>query len=328
MTHPRPHLDRIVKAALADSPARVAIAYPCSSASIQGAVAAHKLKLIEPILVGPGRRISSLIGEQASDFEIVDTGEDPIAAAQACVTLCHTRRADVIMKGSLHTEELMRVVISKESGLRTARRVSHTFVFDIPIYAKPLLMADCVVNINPGLMDKRDITQNTIDLAHALGIACPYVGILSATETVNPAIPGTVDAAALSKMADRGQITGAVVDGPLPFDIAISTEAARIKGIESPISEQPDALIVPNLEAGNLLYKQLVYLAGADCAGVVLGTSVPIVLTSRADSPKARIASCALAIIYARHAHSKLARMQVVAEQWGIEQRASVHCLT
>ena len=268
---------------------------------------AQKLGLTEPIMVGPAARIASIAeksGLASSRLEIIETGEDPIAAAQTCVSLCQEGRADLIMKGSLHTDELMAVIVGKESGLRTARRVSHTFVFDIPSYAKPLLMADCVVNINPGLMDKRDITQNAIDLARTLGTGRPYVAILSAIEIINPAIPGTVEAAALSKMAERGQITDAVVDGPLAFDIAISIEAARIKGIESPIPERPDVLIVPNLEAGNLLYKQLVYLAGAECAGVVLGTKVPVVLTSRADSPQSRVASCALAVLQARRAPS------------------------
>ena len=216
------------------------------------------------------------------------------------VGLCNEGRAEIIMKGSLHTDQLLSPIVGKDGGLRTDLRTSHAFVFDVPDYSKPLLMADCVVNVSPGLMEKRDITQNAIELAHLIGVACPYVGILSAVETVNPAVVGTIDAAALSKMAQRGQITGAIVDGPLAFDNAISLAAAQIKGISSPISGKPDILIVPNLEAGNMLYKQLIYLARAECAGIVLGTRVPIVLTSRADSEISRIASCALAVLKAR----------------------------
>lgn len=300
-----PHLDRLVSDAAGLGPARVAVAFPCSASALEAALEAAKLGLIEPILLGPARRIEALARERGLDLgraELIDTGEDPMAAAQASVAACREGRAELIMKGSLHTDELMAAAVARDGGLRTGRRVSHAFVFDLARYPKPLLMADCVVNINPGLSDKRDITQNAIDLAHALGIERPYVGILSAVETVNPAIPGTVEAAALSKMAERGQITGAVVDGPLAFDVAISQEAARIKGLQSPVCARPDLLIVPNLEAGNLLYKELVYLAGAECAGVVLGTRVPIVLTSRADSPRARVASCALAVLYARRA--------------------------
>jgi phosphate acetyltransferase len=302
-TAAHPHLERIIDSAAGSGPVRVAVAYPCSASSIEAAATAQRLGLIDPVLVGPVQRIQALAAEKGLEvgrMELVEAGEDPVAAAQASVALCQDGRAQLIMKGSLHTDELMAVVVARESGLRTARRVSHAFVFDIPSYAKPLLMADCVVNIAPSLMDKRDITQNAIDLARLLGIERPYVGILSALETINPAIPGTVEAAALSKMADRGQISGAVVDGPLAFDIAISIEAARIKGVESPIPQRPDILIVPNLEAGNLLYKQLVYLAGSECAGVVLGTRVPVVLTSRSDSPKCRVASCALAVLQAR----------------------------
>jgi phosphate acetyltransferase len=298
----RPHLDAIIAAAVKLGPARVAVAYPCSASAIEAALTAKTKGLAEPILVGPRRRIEAIAGESGFDLSgisFVETGDDPVAAAQACVALCQEDRANVIMKGSLHTDELLGVVVGKDSGLRTARRMSHAFVFDLPDYAGPLLMADCVVNISPGLVEKRDITQNAIDLAHTIGIERPYVGILSAIETVNPAIPGTIEAAALSKMAERGQITGAIVEGPLGFDIAISMEAAKIKGVELR-GARPDVLIMPNLEAGNMLYKQLVYLAHAECAGIVLGTRVPIVLTSRADSPEARVASCALAVLKAR----------------------------
>lgn len=301
--HPR--LDRIIAEACKLGPVRVAVTYPCSASSIEAALTAERLGLIKPVLVGPRARIEAIARDKGLDLaamDIVATSEDPADAANASMTLCSEGRAQLIMKGSLHSDELLGVVLGRDGGLRTRRRTSHVFVFDLPHYPKPLLIADCVVNISPGLIEKRDITQNAIDLAHTLGIARPYVGILSAVETVNPAIPGTIEAAALSKMAQRGQITGAIVEGPLAFDIAISIEAARIKGIDSLLPERPDILIVPNLEAGNILYKQLVYLAKAECAGVVLGTTVPIILTSRADSSKTRIASCALAVLHARGA--------------------------
>jgi phosphate acetyltransferase len=201
------------------------------------------------------------------------------------------------MKGSLHTDELMAAVVSSKGGLRTARRVSHVFAMDVPALQRPLLITDCVVNIAPGLTDKRDIAQNAIDLAQALGIGTPRVAILSAVETVNPAIPGTIDAAALCKMADRGQISGGLLDGPLAFDNAISARSAAHKGIRSDVAGRPDVLLVPSLEAGNMVYKQLVYLGGAECAGLVLGLRVPVVLTSRSDSVASRIASCALAVL-------------------------------
>ena len=299
----RPHLDAIVAHAATLGPARVAVAYPCNASAIEAVVTAQGKGLALPTLVGPRRRIEAIADAEGLDvagMAFVETGDDPASAAQACVRLCQDGAANVVMKGSLHTDELLAVVV-KDSGLRTARRVSHAFVFDLPDYPGPLLMADCVVNISPGLIEKRDITQNAIDLAHTLGIARPYVGILSAVETINPAIAGTIEAAALSKMAERGQITGAIVEGPLGFDIAISREAARIKGVDLH-GASPDVLIMPNLEAGNMLYKQLVYLAHAECAGIVLGTRVPIVLTSRADSPQARVASCALAVLKARDA--------------------------
>ena len=219
-----------------------------------------------------------------------------MAAAQAAA-LCRDGRCNALMKGSLHSDELLGAALAREAGLRSERRVSHVFVLDVPTIARPLLITDCVVNIAPSLADKRDIAQNAIDLAHRLGIAQPRVAILSAVETVNPAIPGTIDAAALCKMADRGQIRGAVLDGPLAFDNAISAESAHNKGIASAVAGHPDVLLVPSLEAGNMIYKQLVYLAGAECAGVVLGTKVPIVLTSRSDSVASRIASCALAVL-------------------------------
>ena len=301
-TPTRPHLQRIIKLASTAGATRAAIAFPCSESSIEATITAQRMGLIEPIMVGPKRRIESIAADKGLDIgrmEFVDSGDDPNAAARASVKLCQDDRANLIMKGSLHTEELLAVVVGKDSGLRTERRVSHTFVFDLPDHSQPILMADCVVNINPNLMDKRDITQNAIDLAHTLGIERPYVGILSALETINPAIPGTIDAAVLSKMAERGQITGGVVEGPLSFDVAISLEAAQIKGVDLQNKGRPNILIMPNLEAGNMLYKQLVYLAHAECAGIVLGTRVPIVVTSRADSAESRVASCALAVLHA-----------------------------
>lgn len=299
----RPHLERIVAEALTAGRRRAAIAFPCSESSVEAAVSARRMDLVEPVLIGPRKRIESaaaLAGVDLQGVTLVETGDDPVAAARAAVALCRDGAADLIMKGSLHTDDLLGAVVARDNGLRTERRVSHTFVFDLPEQAQPLLMADCVVNINPSLVDKRDITQNAIDLAHTLGIARPYAAILSAIETINPAIPGTLDAAVLSKMAERGQITGGTVEGPLSFDVAISLEAARIKGMELRNGGRPDILIMPNLEAGNMLYKQLVYLAHAECAGIVLGTRVPIVLTSRADSAESRVASCALAVLHAR----------------------------
>lgn len=283
---------------------RVAVVYPCSFSALDAAATAQAVELIKPVLVGPSQRIRALADEHGVDvrtMEFVDTDDDPRAAARAAVRLCQEDRVDVVMKGSQHTDELLGVLVGKDSGMRTARRMSHAFVFDLPSYPKLLMMADCVVNISPVLMEKRDIVQNAIDLAHALDVAQPYVAILSAVETVNPAIPGTIDAAALSKMAQRGQITGAIVDGPLSFDVAISAKAAAIKSVALMSTSQPDILIAPDLEAGNMLYKQLVYLAGAECAGVILGTKVPIVITSRADSTTCRLASCALASLHAHY---------------------------
>lgn len=297
-----PYLDHIISTARRLGPVRMAVVYPCSANAVEAAGAAQAMGLIEAVMIGPRARIEALAAEldiDTSAMAFVDTGPDPDSAARAAVALCQSGEAGAIMKGSLHTDELLAVVVGKDSGMRTRRRMSHAFVFDLPGYPQPLLMADCVVNIAPGLMDKRDIIQNAVGLAHALGIARPYVAVLSAVETINPAIPGTLEAAALSKMAERGQITGAVVDGPLSFDVAVSALAAEVKGVVLQNTARPDILVVPNLEAGNMLYKQLVYLAGAECAGVVLGIKVPLVLTSRADSVLSRIASCALAAVCA-----------------------------
>jgi phosphate acetyltransferase len=317
----RPHLERVIAQALSSGGARAAIVFPCSAGAIEAAIAAQRMGLIEPVMVGPHKRLQAIAEASGLDLgrtRFFETGDDPGAAARAAVSLCQEDRTDLIMKGSLHTDELLAAVVASGSGLRTERRVSHAFVFDLPGHAQPLLMADCVVNIDPGLVEKRDITQNAIDLAHTLGTHRPYVGILSAVETINPAIPGTLDAAVLSKMAERGQITGATVEGPLSFDVAISLEAARIKGMDLRIDRRPDILIMPNLEAGNMLYKQLVYLANAECAGIVLGTRVPIVLTSRADSARSRVASCALAVLHARRREASVDnKRDKASKSWG-----------
>ena len=297
---PHPHLQSLVAAAEDRGPIRVAIAYPCDANAISAAMEAARLGLIEPILVGPRPRIEALAAQSSLDMSSArwhETADDPVLAAKEAAGLCRDGKAVALMKGSLHTDELLAAALSREAGLRAGRQVSHAFVMDVPGLGRPLILTDCVVNIAPGLMEKREIAQNAIDFAHALGIAKPYMAILSAVETINPAIPSTLDAAALCKMAERGQITGAVLDGPLAFDNAISAESAANKGIVSVVAGRPDVLLVPNLEAGNMLYKQLVYMAGADCAGLVLGLRVPIVLTSRSDSINARIASCALAVL-------------------------------
>lgn len=304
------HLDHIVQRAAKLATSRVAVVYPCSLSAIGAAASAQAVGLIKPLIVGPSQRIHALADEHGVDvraMEFVDTDDDPGAAARAAVRLCQEGRVDVVMKGSQHTDELLGVLVSKDSGMRTGRRMSHAFVFDLPNYPKLLMMADCVVNISPTLMEKRDIVQNAIDLAQSLDVAHPYVAILSAVEMINPAIPSTIDAAALSKMAHRGQITGATVDGPLSFDVAISARAAAIKSVAMQSDSQPDILIAPDLNAGNMLYKQLVYLAGAECAGVILGTRVPIVITSRADSAMCRLASCALASLHAHRQRRPLA---------------------
>ncbi len=300
---PRPHLDALVAAARARGAIPVAVAYPCDASSIEAALLAADAGLIEPILIGPGERIRAAAGNAGlalGQCRVYETADDPRAAAVQAAALARDGAARALLKGSLHSDELLGAAVSKDAALRGGRRASHVFVIDVPKVERPLLFTDCVVNIAPDLMAKREIAQNAIDLAHALGIARPKVAVLSAVETVNPAIPGTLDAAALSKMAERGQITGAVVDGPLGFDNAISAESARNKGIASPVAGAPDILLVPNLEAGNMIYKELVYLAHAEVAGLVLGMKVPIILTSRSDSVRSRVASCALAVLAAQ----------------------------
>ncbi len=281
------------------APITVAVAHPCSEEALRGAMEAAALGLIVPILVGPEDKIRAVALAADIDLDgcrIVSTLHSHAAAAQA-VTLVHSGEAQALMKGSLHTDELMAEVVKPVDGLRTERRVSHVYLVDVPSYPKPLLISDAAINIEPDLDAKRDIVQNAIDLAHAIGIAEPKVAILAAVEAVNAKMQSTLDAAALCKMADRGQITGGVLDGPLAFDNAVSPQAAHDKGIVSPVAGQADILIAPNLEAGNMIAKQLQYLADAQVAGLVMGARVPVVLTSRADGAAARIASCALALL-------------------------------
>jgi phosphotransacetylase/acyl dehydratase len=280
----------------------VAVAHPCDQAALASVVEAAAAGLIEPILVGPAAKIRAVAVAAKLDItamRLVDAPHSHAAAAQA-VALVRAGEAEILMKGSLHTDELMHEVIAADSGLRTGRRLSHVFIMDVPSYPRPLLITDAAINIAPSLEDKRDIVQNAIDLAHIMGVETPRVAILGAVELVNPTMRSTIEAAALCKMADRGQITGGLVDGPLAFDNAVSPEAARQKGIVSPVAGRADILVVPDLEAGNMLAKQLSFLAGADAAGVVVGARVPIILTSRADSERTHIASCAVAVLMAR----------------------------
>jgi phosphotransacetylase len=288
------------------APVPTAVAHPCEASALAGAAEAAKNGLIVPLLVGPASKIAEVAESAAidlSNFEIVDAPHSHGAAAKA-VELVKHGRAEILMKGSLHTDELMSAIVSREGGLRTARRISHVFIMDVPTYHKVLIVTDAAINIAPTLEDKVDICQNAIDLAVSLGLEKPKVAILAAVETVTSKMPATIDAAALCKMAERGQIKGALLDGPLAFDNAISTQAAEIKGIKSPVAGDPDILLVPDLEAGNILAKQLSFLANADSAGMVLGAKVPVILTSRADSVRARIASCAVAklVAHARRA--------------------------
>lgn len=293
--------DRLISAAQKLRPPKVAVVHPCEQNSLEGALDGARLGLIDPILVGPPDRIraaASAAKLDISGFELVATEHSHESAARA-VELVRAGKAEVLMKGSLHTDELMSAVVKADTGLRTARRLSHCFVMDVPGHADPLIITDAAVNIFPTLADKVDILQNAIDLAHALKFPAVLVAILSAVETVNPKIPSTIEAAALCKMADRGQIVGAILDGPLALDNAIDPEAAAIKKLASPVAGRANILLVPDLEAGNMLAKSLTFLAGADAAGIVLGARVPIILTSRADSVLARLASCAVASLLA-----------------------------
>ena len=278
-----------------------AVAHPCEATALAGAVEASENRLIVPILVGPAGKIGEIAkanGIRLDQVRIVDVPHSHAAAAKA-VQLVREGEAELLMKGSLHTDELLGAVVARETGLRTGRRISHVFIMDVPTYHKVLIVTDAAINIAPTLEDKVDICQNAIDLAVTLGVAQPKVAILAAVETVTSKMPATIDAAALCKMAERGQIKSGLLDGPLAFDNAISKEAARIKGIKSDVAGDPDILLVPDLEAGNMLAKQLSFLANADSAGLVLGARVPIILTSRADSVRSRIASAAVAMLAA-----------------------------
>ncbi len=289
-------------------PVPTAVAHPCEASALSGAVEAAHLGLIVPILVGPRDKITATAdaaGLDLNGFQIVDVPHSH-AAAQKAVELVREAQAELLMKGSLHTDELMAAVVSREGGMRTGRRISHVFVMDVPTYHKVLVVTDGAINIAPTLEDKADICQNAIDLLLSLAIKKPKVAILAAVEIVTSKMPATIDAAALCKMADRRQITGAILDGPLAFDNAISKEAAEIKGIHSDVAGDPDILLAPDLEAGNILAKQLSFLANADSAGLVLGARVPIILTSRADSVRSRIASCGVAMLAA---HSRRKRL-------------------
>lgn len=282
-------------------PVPTAVAHPCEASALAGAVEAAQNKLIVPILVGPKSKIAETAKSAGLDLRGIEIIDAPHShgAAEMAVALVREGRAEVLMKGSLHTEELLSAVVSREKGLRTGRRISHAFLMDVPTYHKVLVITDAAINIAPVLEDKMDICQNAIDLATALGVKQPKVAILAAVETVTSKMPATLDAAALCKMADRGQIKGGILDGPLAFDNAISKDAAKTKGITSEVAGDPDILLAPDLEAGNILAKQLTFLANADSAGLVLGAKVPIILTSRADSVRSRIASCAVAALVA-----------------------------
>jgi len=293
--------ERLLERCLNLEPVPTAVAYPCEATALSGTVEAAQKKLITPILVGPADKIAAIArsaGIDLGNLEIVDV-PNGIAAAARAVALIKEGRAEVLMKGSLHSDELMSEIVSREGGLRTGRRISHAFVMDVPTYHKVLIVTDGAVNIAPTLEDKVDICQNAIDLAVSLGCETPKVAILAAVETVNSKMPATLDAAALCKMAQRGQIKGGILDGPLAFDNAICKEAAETKGIKSEVAGDPDILLAPDLEAGNILAKQLSFLANADSAGMVLGARVPVILTSRADSVRSRIASCAVANLVA-----------------------------
>jgi phosphate acetyltransferase len=299
-TAPSKH-DRLIAAAQAGVATVTLVVHPCDEPSLRGAVEAGQARLIRPVLVGPEaklRKVAATYDIDLTGCEIVDAPHSH-AAAETAVAMIRAGRGELLMKGSLHTDELMHAVADKLTGLQTERRISHVYVMDVPGHAETLFITDAAINIFPDLSEKRDIVQNAIDLFIAIGLGTPRVAILSAVETVTPKIPSTIEAAALCKMADRGQIKGGVLDGPLAFDNAIDPEAARIKGITSAVAGQAQILVVPDLEAGNMLAKNLIFLTHADAAGLVLGARVPIVLTSRADTVRVRLASCAIASLYA-----------------------------
>jgi len=304
--------NRLIAAAKNVPPLATAVAHPCDETSLRGALEAAEAGLISPILVGPKNKIEGVAQTSSLDLaeaEIVDAPHSH-AAAEKAVELVRTGKAELLMKGSLHTDELLAEVVKRETGIRTGRRISHVFVMDVPGHSHTLFITDAAVNIAPDLDAKRDIIQNAIDLFAGLGLGVPKVAILSAVETVTTSIPSTIEAAALCKMSDRGQITGGELDGPLAFDNAISPEAARIKGIKSPVAGQAQILVVPDLEAGNMLAKNLSFLSRADAAGIVLGARVPIILTSRADNVMTRMASCAVATLFRQ---SQIAKQPIQA---------------
>jgi len=304
--------NRLIAAAKNVPPLATAVAHPCDETSLRGALEAAEAGLISPILVGPKNKIEGVAQTSSLDLaeaEIVDAPHSH-AAAEKAVELVRTGKAELLMKGSLHTDELLAEVVKRETGIRTGRRISHVFVMDVPGHPHTLFITDAAVNIAPDLDAKRDIIQNAIDLFAGLGLGVPKVAILSAVETVTTSIPSTIEAAALCKMSDRGQITGGELDGPLAFDNAISPEAARIKGIKSPVAGQAQILVVPDLEAGNMLAKNLSFLSRADAAGIVLGARVPIILTSRADNIMTRMASCAVATLFRQ---SQIAKQPIQA---------------
>ncbi len=299
-------LGRLLEHVAALEPIRVAVVHPCDAPSLTGALDARALGLIEPVLVGPRGRIEAVAAQEGIDLSGLSIEDAPHshAAAARAAELARDGKVEALMKGSLHTDELMTAVVASASGLRTKRRVSHCFVLQTPHYPRPFIVTDAAINLAPDLTQKADIVRNAIDLAHVIGVAEPKVAILAAVETVMPSMPATLDAAALCKMADRGQITGGTLDGPLAFDNAVSPAAARTKGIVSPVAGQADILVVPDLESGNMLAKQLMYLGQAASAGIVMGAKVPVILTSRADTHEARIASCAIALMLAHRYRS------------------------
>jgi phosphotransacetylase len=307
--------ERLIERCLSLEAVPTAVAHPCEASALEGALEARDKGLIIPILVGPTAKIEEIAkasGVALRNTQIVDTPHSQASAAKA-VELVREGKAELLMKGSLHTDELLGAVVARETGLRTGRRISHVFIMDVPTYHKVLIVTDAAINISPALEDKADICQNAIDLAIDLGLKQPRIAILAAVETVTSKMPATIDAAALCKMADRGQIKGGVLDGPLAFDNAISRQAAETKGIHSAVAGDPDILLVPDLEAGNMLAKQLTFLANADSAGLVLGARVPIILTSRADSVRSRIASCGVAVLAAHARTEKLSQRAVHA---------------
>jgi phosphate acetyltransferase len=297
-----PRLAVLLDKAKLKGAAKTGVVFPMSEPSLSAACQAHRMGFIDAVLYGPKKQIVALAEKYKvvlTGIEIVDTDNDANRCAQLAVADCKSGHLQALMKGSLHTNELLGPVVARRTGLLTARRLSHSFVFDVPTYPKLLMLADAVVNIAPKIKSKFSIVQNAIDAAHKIGVSNPKVAILAAVEMVQENIPATTDAAALLQMAAEGKITGGILGGPFGFDNAVSKKAAQIKGIDSPVAGDADILIAPDLNAGNILYKSLIYMAGAECAGVVLGTSVPIVLTSRADSETCRIASCALASLLA-----------------------------